>query len=111
MVLQEDLIVYRGPYDRTHDFGLREDGAALSLESVTQIDINIGGVTVVSTNQPSDLVRWEQQGYSTGEVRCFPGRVPGIQLGWQPCWLIIYDPTLPNGVPFGPIELDVQDIP
>jgi hypothetical protein len=75
----------------------------VDLTSVTRIDLEVGGVTVTSTNASSGPIQWAQQGFATGEIRIFPNLITG--LGASPsllaATLIVYDPTNPAGTVWG----------
>lgn len=102
--------VYIGDYDNTNDLRLDSNGTAISLSSVTQIDAKIGLVEITSTNQGDDPIRWNVAGYTTGEIRCKFGGIEGLNPGHWPCYFIVYEPTNPNGIVFGPVSFDVLDI-
>lgn len=104
-------VVYIGDYDNTNDFRLQSDGTAIPLDSVTEIIANINGVVIVSTNLGADLIRWNQLGFEVGEVRCRFGAAIGLEPGYAPCYLIVKDPTNPNGVVFGPTHLLILQLP
>ena len=103
--------VFKGDWENTNDFRLDSDGTALDLSSVTQIDANIAGVDIVSTNQADDLIRWSQVGFVTGEIRCQFGSAPGLMPGAWPCYFIVYDPVNVDGIVFGPMTLTVVQLP
>lgn len=103
--------VYIGNYDNTVDFQLSADGSAVDLTSTTQIDAFIDGISVVSTNQSTDSIRWSQAGYSTGEIRCKFGGVNGLSPGLKSCYFIAYDPINTNGIVFDPVDLEAKRIP
>ena len=109
--MAETEIVYLGSYDNTNDFQLQSDGVAIDLSSVTNINANINGVDVLSTNQSNDLIRWDQVGYATGEIRCKFSSVSGLTDGGADCYFIVIDPTNTNGVVFGPITLYMLTLP
>jgi hypothetical protein len=104
-------IVYIGDYDNTIDLRLDSDGTAIPLDSVTQIDANIEGVGVTSANAADDLIRWDQLGYAEGEIRCQFGAITDLPEGHRNCWFIVYDPTNPHGVVFGPVKLWIIQLP
>jgi len=104
-------IIYIGSYDNTIDLLLNSDGVPIPLSTVTRIDANISGIDVTSTNQGSDLIRWDQAGYVEGEARCKFGGVTGLAEGYAQLWLTLYEPTNPNGVVFGPIHIEIHELP
>lgn len=108
--MSEEL-VYIGDYHNHNDFLLTNGGVAIDMSAVTQIDANIHGVDVVSTNQSADLIRWDQAGYQSGEIRCRFGAAPGLVPGSHPLRFVVYDPTNPNGVVFDDMTLLVVQLP
>jgi hypothetical protein len=104
-------IVYLGDYDNTNDFRLESDSIALDMSSVTQINANINGVDIVSTNQSSDIIRWDLAGYGEGEIRCKLGATANLNVGLANLWFLVFDPTNANGVVFGPIILELHLLP
>lgn len=104
-------IVFIGDYNNVNDFRLKTADVPIDLSPVTQIDLNINGIDVTSTNQGNDLVRWDQPGYETGEIRCKLGNIDGLVAGYAQMWITIYDPTNPNGVVFEPIRLEIHALP
>ena len=107
--IQEVVIV--GNYDNTNDFRLESDNVPLVLDSVTQIDANVAGLDVTSTNQSSDLIRWNVVGFEVGKIQCKFGAIPNLTGGMKNCWFIVFDPTNLNGVVFGPIDLVAIELP
>jgi hypothetical protein len=101
--------VYLGR-DNSIDILLKADGVAVDLSSVTQIDLIVGDVTISSTNQGVDLIRWAQVGYDTGEVRLALGDSSITASGKQRAYLIVYDPTNTAGINWGAIDLYVSTI-
>lgn len=103
-------VVYIGDYDNTNDLRLDSNGTPISLSSVTQIDAQMGTVSVSSTNQGDDPIRWNVAGYATGEMRCKFGSLEGLVPGVWPCYFIVYEPTNPNGIVFGPVNFRVLSL-
>jgi len=111
MAGNQEEVVYVGDYDNTNDFRLESDGVALPLDDVIQIDANVSGLDISSTNQPADLIRWNVLGFEVGEIHCRLGAIPSLSGGIKNCWFIVFDPTNPNGVVFGPIDLVAIELP
>ncbi|MEM4359708.1 MAG: hypothetical protein QXT45_04210 [Candidatus Bilamarchaeaceae archaeon] len=68
--------------------------------------------TIVSNNQPSDSIRWNQPDYLPGELRMKLGALnvpPGLYLAR----LIVYDTERPNGIVWGesPMQFTVRPSP
>lgn len=82
------------------------DGAPVSTSAITQVKtvfvpLEGGSQQVVSsTNSSSDMIRWGQSGYETGEIRLFLGN-SGIPPGIYLAYLIVYDPEKPDGIVWG----------
>jgi len=104
-------LVYIGDYHNHNDFQLFNGSSAIDMSAVTQIDANINGVDVTSTNQSSDLIRWDQAGYKAGEIRCTFGAAVNLVPGNHNLYFIIYDPTNPNGIIFEGMTLLVIQLP
>ena len=116
MLLPTREAIIIGAYDNTHDFVLESGGfgsggwTALDLSSVIRIDGRLNNLSFTSLNNDSDPVRWAQNGYQLGEVRCELGNLAGLTPGLKRLYLITYDPTHPEGVVFGPYILQAVDI-
>lgn len=77
---------------------LKENDVAQDQSSTTRIDIIVGGITVTSTNQVGDPIRWAQGGYATGEIRMSLGAEnlrPGTHNNSP---LMVYDAVNTNGI-------------
>lgn len=110
-ILAETELVYLGSFDNVINLQLQNDGVPLNLSSTTQITGNVGGLITVSTNTSNDLIRWEQPGYQTGEIRCKLGVLPGLTIGFHEFWVIVFDALHINGVVFEPIPIQVVTLP
>lgn len=104
-------IIYIGSYDNTIDLRLDSDGTAISTSSITRIDANIGGVDVTSTNESTDPIRWAQLDYVEGEIRCKLGDADGLVPFLGDMYIVVFDPTNPDGVVFGPIAVKAVQLP
>jgi hypothetical protein len=105
-------LVYIGTFDNTIDLRLESPpGTPIDLSGVTIITANINGLTVSSSNQSTDKIRWLQSGYETGEIRCKFGATPGLREGIANCWITIFDNTVNlNGVVFEPVKLTIEKL-
>jgi len=101
-------VIYIGVYDNTNDLRLDSNGSPISLSSVTRIDAQMGLLSVTSENATNDPIRWNVAGFVAGEMRCKFGALEGLSPGSWPCYFIVYDPTNPNGVVFGPVTFHVK---
>lgn len=89
---------------------LTEAGVAVATTGFTTVKLLIGDVWVSSTNLATDSIRWNQSGYSTGEVRFQLGGDTTIEVGRYPrCFLIVYDSTYTSGRVWGTIQLFCLD--
>ena len=104
-------IVYIGDYDNTNDFILQSDGVAIDMSNITRIDANINGQVISSTNLSTDLIRWDQSGFQTGEIRCKFGTVVPTIEGLYGVTLIIFDVLNPKGVIFPVIPITAVALP
>lgn len=99
--------VYLG-HDNTIDLILKAGGVAVDLTSVDTITLTINGATIASENGATDPIRWIQLGYATGKIRISLGE-QAISPGRYPAVLVVYDPSNPNGVVWGEIDVRVNE--
>lgn len=102
--------IYLGDYDNTVSFQLKLNDAGVDLSSATQIEALIAGILVTSVNGANDLIRWDQAGYLTGEVRAKLGSLTGLAPGSHPCNFIIYTPDYPDGLVFDAVGIPVKEL-
>jgi len=91
----------------------RPDGtlAAVDLSTVAKMTLTLGDLTLESTNQEDDPIRWAQEGYATGQVSIFLGE-QDIQPGNYNAPLVVYDEGDDEGIVWGEdpyIEIIVVD--
>lgn len=101
-------IIYLGT-DNTVDLILKADDVAVSLASVTKMELTVGAVLISSTNLATDTIRWNQAGYDTGEVRLQIGKVTGLAIGQYDAPLVVYDATNDDGIVWITVPLTVTD--
>lgn len=100
-------IVYIG-HDNQIRLILKQSDVASDLASVTTIRLVIGTVTVSSTNQVTDTIRWAQAGYATGEVRMTLGDLTTLKAGtYRHCPLVVVDASNADGLVWGSDGLDI----
>ena len=97
--------------DNTINLLLKADGVAQDLTNVTQIDVVIDDKTTSSTNQVTDLIRWVQTGYETGEIRLSFGTVAlSASTVQKPAYVIVYDISHDDGIVWGSFPVKILDV-
>jgi len=74
--------------------------AAVDLSSVVKMTLTLGDLTLESTNQEDDPIRWAQEGYETGQIRIFLGG-QDIKPGDYDAPLVVYDEGDEEGIVWG----------
>ena len=89
-------------HDNSIDLILKSKAAgaaatAVDTSSFTKITVTLDSQTIESTNQASDAIRWNQDGYATGEIRI---RLDDetVNAGKHEAALVVYDATNTDGV-------------
>lgn len=95
-------------HDNSIDLILKADGTAVGTSAVTMITASFGTVLCKSTDKAAGIIRWDQAGYDTGEIRMFLGGATSVVVDKYPeVPIVVYDATNPNGVVWGTVEIDV----
>lgn len=95
-------------HDNSIDLILKADGVAVGTSTVTMITASFGTVLCKSTDAASGIIRWNQAGYDTGEIRMFLGSATSVVPDkYLDVPIVVYDPTNSNGVVWGTVEIDV----
>jgi len=102
-------IVYLG-CDNPIDLILSADGAAADLTDVIRMTLSFGALLVDSDNGDTDPIQWKKEGYATGQIRIFLG-AEAITAKIYSAPLVVYDPTNPEGVMWGRINIKVEEDP
>lgn len=107
--MPDTYTVYIGD-DNSFQIVLKEDGVAVALDSITSAKLQVGLVSVASTNLDTDPIRWAKAGYATGEMRFFLGAVANLVARAAPysCRLQTVDPTNPLEVTWGDVKILVR---
>ena len=84
--------------DNSVDFSLYSDSSAADLASVTEIRLALGSVVVTSTDSAAGLIRWNQSGYATGEIRIMAGLSTLLSTGRYNASLVVFDAASTNGI-------------
>lgn len=96
--------------DNTVDLILKEDGVALDLSGVTSIKAVFNEIEITSTEKETGLIKWDQGGWETGEIRldCANDSTLVAQGGgtWDVA-VITIDPSNPLGIDWGSVRIEV----
>ncbi len=103
-------------HDNVVRLRLLRNGGAANLADVTRMDLVLAGssntYTISSDNSANSLIRWNQSGYETGEVRIMLGSA-NMTSGSYVSSLVIFDANYANGLVWIDEELllNVKDSP
>lgn len=97
-------------HSNTIDIVLVANGLPVDLSGVTQITLRIGDITVTSTNQASDLIRWAQVGWVTGKVTLKLGSLDLDEGIYPRCYLSVYDATWIEGLVWEVLSLEFMNV-
>lgn len=104
-------VVYIGQYNNTLRYRLEgPPGTPLELSNVSRIVANINGVIVNSLNSAGHKILWDKSGYSTGEIRCELGAVPGLREGRASINFVIFDPDNASGLVFSSVPIRIEKL-
>jgi hypothetical protein len=99
--------VYLG-HDNTID--LYMDAESLEDEddfsSVTKITASFGDLLISSEDPASGPIKWDQDGYQNREIRLDLGH-QSIPEGTYDVPIVVYDASIPEGVMWGIVEINV----
>lgn len=99
-------IIYLGR-DNAIDVQLKTDGVVADLGPITQIDlIEKDGIWLVSSATSSEAFDWT---VGNGTVSMQLGG-EALPIGTHKCYLIIYDPTNPNGIVWEDLKVTVKEV-
>lgn len=80
------------------------------MDAITRMTLSFGSLLIDSDNGDSDPIRWRKSEYATGEIRLFLG-AEAITAKIYSAPLVVYDPTNPEGVMWGRINIKVEEDP
>ena len=100
-------IVYLG-HDNTIDLILKADGTAQSTTGFTKVTATFGETLMSSVNHETGTIKWDNSGYSTGEIRIDVG-AQTIAPGIYSVPIIVYDATWTTGLVWGNIDVEVKE--
>lgn len=72
------------------------ESSAVSLAAVTEIKLRLGSAVINSTDAAAGVIRWNQAGYKTGEIRISASTL--LSTGTFNAALAVIDPTNSTGV-------------
>lgn len=72
------------------------ESSAVNLAAVTEIKLRLGGLLINSTDSAAGVIRWNQAGYKTGEIRIFASTA--LSTGAFTAALAVIDPTNSTGI-------------
>lgn len=104
-------VVYIGQYNNTLNYRLEgPPGTPLELSNITRIVANINGITINSLNSAGHKILWDKSGYSTGEIRCEFGAVPGLREGRANINFIAFDSDNASGLVFSAVPIRIEKL-
>jgi len=95
-------------HDNVIDRQAKIDGSAEDLSAVTKITATFDDILVESTSHISGEIRWNNTGYSSGEIRLCLGSNSEIIPGAYNVHIVTYDSDNLNGVVWGSIDIIVK---
>lgn len=100
-------IVYLG-HDNSNEVILKQDGVAISLSGITKMTLTFGTKLISSVNAADAPIRWNKDGYGTGEVRFFLGGQTITAGDYHSVPLVVYDASYTNGLVWGLLDFSVN---
>ncbi len=95
-------------HDNSIDLILKADGTARDLSNVTKITATFDDTTIESEDAAAGPIRWNQDGYATGEIRLFLGDQNISADRYSTVYIVTYDPDNTNGIVWGSIRVEVK---
>jgi len=100
-------IVYLS-HDNVIELLLKADDVEVDLSGVTKMTVTFGSVvTITSTNQATDSILWNKNGYAVGEVHLILGENNIVANNYKNVYLVVYDPNYPDGIVWGSFAVKV----
>jgi hypothetical protein len=96
----EREIVWLGHHN-TIDLILKSNGTAVDMTNVQTLTLNLGGITLTSTNSTAQTVTWNKAGYATGEIRINLSGQSTLASGEYDCHVVVYDLGDTTGIVWG----------
>ena len=95
-------------HNNTIDLLLKAGGTAQNLSSVTKITATFGTTTITSTDHAAGVIKWDNAGYDTGEIRLDLGGET-IAAGSYYTAIVVYDAINTDGIVWGYVMIDVKN--
>ncbi len=96
--------------DNTVDLILLADGVAVDLAAVTSIKATFNNVEIVSTDKTTGLIKWDQGGWDTGEIRLDCANDSSLISQGGGKWdvaIVVIDPSNALGIDWGSVRIEV----
>jgi len=100
-------IVYLS-HDNVIELLLKANDVEVDLSGVTKMTVTFGSaITITSTNQATDSILWNKNGYAIGEVHLILGENNIAANNYKNVYLVVYDPIYPDGIVWGSFAVKV----
>ncbi len=99
-------------HTNTIDLILKSNNTAVDLSGVAKMSLTFNGVTISATasTDATSIIKWNQTGYATGEVRLNLGAQATLSTGLYDVPLVVYESTSDtDGVMWGDIHILVKE--
>ncbi len=96
--------------ENTVDLILLADGVAVDLAAVTSIKAVFNTVEIISTDKGAGLIKWDQGGWDTGEIRLDCAADSDLVSQGDGTWdvpIVVIDPSNPTGIDWGSVRIEV----
>ncbi len=100
-------IVYLS-HDNINQLILRESGVGKNLSDATKITATFNDVLIESTDKANGLIKWDQSGYATGEIRLDLGGQAIPSGTYDKVYIIVYDAVNTTGIVWGSFPAEVM---
>jgi hypothetical protein len=91
-------VIWKG-HDNSVDLQLFSNDSAVDLSPVSEMRVVFDdSVVVKSTDSAVGSIKWNQSGYSLGEIRISAGTYSCLSTGVHIGTLVVYDGSNPNGI-------------
>ena len=77
---------------------LKQNDSAVDLSGVTDMTLVVGDYLIASSNASSQLIRWNDPTYATGEVRMTLGKSSILKEGYYEATLTLFDISATAGL-------------
>jgi hypothetical protein len=88
----------------------KENSSAVDTTLLTKVSVTLN-VMLSSTSAAAGLIRWNQAGYESGEIRLMIGNSTMLLAGTYQAPLILFDAVNTNGIVWGMVPIQVLTNP